>query len=187
VPVIILYFLARTYGAISQHFAVPLALVLTLSLLIALLLFETLLRVISRRHSAPTTLPEQPRARDVVVRCVRVAAYIGVAVTIAQAWVVGVFALVDSERWRSLTHASFTAGGAMFLAYVCWEIMHFFCDRYIAQNSPSMSPVSAQGTIPPSATRLATILPLVRLASSILILVIAGLVVLSELESTSPH
>ncbi len=182
VPLFILFFLAQIYGAITQHFVVPAALLLTLNLVVALLLFETFLHFIAKRVSAPAGSPKGPKAGHVVVRCIRVAAYIGVGVTVAQAWIVDVIGLVDSSQWRSLTHAAVTAGGALFLAYVAWEIIHFLTDSYIARNSPgAMGPTEEEGAPPPSATRLATILPLMRMAAIIVIFVVAALVVLSEL------
>ena len=182
VPFFVVLFLAQIYGAITQHFAVPTALLLTLNLLIAVLLFETLLHFIVKRIPAPAgeLAQVQPRARDVVVRCVRVAVYIGVAVTIAEAWIVNVVGLIDDSQWRSLTHAGLTAGGVLFLAYVCWETIHFLTESYIARNSLAAMG-QAEGAPPPAATRLATILPLVRVAAIIVIFVVAALLVLSQL------
>jgi moderate conductance mechanosensitive channel len=186
VPLFVLLFLAQLYGAITAHFTVPAALLLTVNLIIALLLFETLLHFIANRirSSVPAGLPAQtePQVGHVIVRCMRVAVYIAVSVTIAQTWIVDVFGLVDNTQWRSMMHASFTAGGVLFLAYVCWEIIHFLTDSYIARSSPTaMGPAEEEGAPPPSATRLATILPLVRMAAIIVLLVVAGLVFLSEL------
>jgi small-conductance mechanosensitive channel len=66
---------------------------------------------------------------------------------------------------------------------VCWEIIHFLTDSYIAKNSPAAMGPSAENeaALPPSATRLATILPLMRMAAITVIFVVAALVVLSEL------
>jgi small-conductance mechanosensitive channel len=182
VPLFVFLLLAQIYGAITQHFAVPTALLLTLNLVIGLILFETLLHFTANRMSAPAGLRKEPQVGHVVVRCIRVAAYIGAGVTIAQAWIVDVIGLVDSSQWRSLTHAAATAGGTLFLAYVSWEIINFVTDSYIARNSPgAMGPTEEEGAPPPSATRLATILPLMRMAAIIVIFVVAALVVLSEL------
>jgi moderate conductance mechanosensitive channel len=185
VPLFVILFLAQIYGAITQQFVVPAALLLILNLVIALLLFETLLHFIVKRIPASAGLPAQaqaPRASDVVVRCIRVAVYIGVAVSIAATWIVDVVGLVDISQWRSLAHSALTAGGALFLAYICWEIIDFLTDSYIAKNSPAaMGPAEEEGAPPPSATRLATILPLMRMAAIIVIFAVAALVVLSEL------
>jgi small-conductance mechanosensitive channel len=184
VPLFVILFLAQLYGGITAHFDVPIALLLTVNLIISLLLFETLLHFSAKRISAPASLPAQAESHvvHVIVRCIRVAAYIGVGVTIAQTWIVDVIGMVDSSQWRSIMHNALTAGGVLFAAYVCWEAIHFLTDSYIARNSPAaMGPGAEDGAAPPSATRLATVLPLMRMAAIIVIFVAAALIVLSEL------
>jgi small-conductance mechanosensitive channel len=61
-------------------------------------------------------------------------------------------------------------------------MIHLFTDSYIARNSPAaMGPAEDEGAPPPTATRLATILPLLRMAAIIVIFVAAVLIVLSQL------
>jgi small-conductance mechanosensitive channel len=184
VPFFIVLFLAQIYGAITGHLTVSAALLLTLNLILALLLFETLLHFSAKRISAPAGLPAkaEPHIVHVIVRCIRVAAYIGVFVTIARAWIVDVIGMVDSSQWSSITHNALAAGGVLVAAYVCWEMIHFFTDTYITRNSPAaMGPGAEEGAAPPSATRLATVLPLMRIAAITVIFVAAALIVLSEL------
>ena len=183
-PFFVVLWIAQLHGVITQHFAVATALLLTLNLLIALILFETLLHFVKRRLSAPgvgLAAPAKTRAADVVGRCIRVGVFIAVGVTVAETWIVEVLGLVDSSQWRSLAHQALTAGGALFIAYVGWEIIHFITDSYIARHSPSALGSAEQEGAPPSATRLATLMPLMRMAFVILIFVVAALVVLSEL------
>jgi hypothetical protein len=180
VPFFVVLFLAQIYGAITGHLTISSALLLTLNLIIALLLFETLLHFSAKRISAPAGLPAQaePHVVHVIVRCIRVAAYIGVGVTIAQTWIVEVIGMVDSTRWRSIMLHALTAGGVLFAAYVGWEAIHFLTDSYIARNSPAaMGPAEEEGAPPSTATRLATILPLLRMAAIIVIFVVAPLAV----------
>jgi small-conductance mechanosensitive channel len=174
--------LAQIYGAVGERREVSAALRLTLNLIIGLIIVEIVLNFVNRR------LFEQnggtgPRAGDVVARCLRAAAAIVAGVMIAESWIVNVLGLVDGSRWRSLTHEGLTAGLALFVAYVLWEIVHYWTDSYIAEHSPSSvpGPAEEEGGVPTSATRLATIMPLVRISLVILIVVVAGLVVLSEL------
>jgi hypothetical protein len=127
------------YGAITGHLHVSAALLLTLNLIPALLLFETLLHFSAERISAPSGLPvkAEPHIGHVIVLCIRVAAYIGVLATIARAWIVDVIGMVDNSQWSSITHNALTAGGVLVAAYVCWEMIHFFTNTYIARNSPA--------------------------------------------------
>ena len=175
-------FLAQLHGALTQRFAVSTALLLTVNLLIGLVLFETLLHFVKHRLSGATSAaPAKPRAADLVARCVRVGIYIAFCVTVTGIWIVDVFGLVDSSQWRALWHEALTVGGALFAAYVGWEIIHFMTDSYIVRNSPTTLVSAEDDGAPPSATRLATLMPLLRMTFVILIFVVAALVVLSEL------
>jgi len=178
------FFLTQIYGAITAHFIIPTTLLLTLNLFIALLLFETFLHFITKRTfaTAGSVTTSGPRARDVIMRCMRVALYIGVGTAIAQAWIVDVAGFLDSGQWSTRTQAALTVGSAGFLAYVCWQVINFLTDSYIYRNSPAaLAPDQEEAAAPPSATRLATILPLLRLAAIIVIIVLATLVMLPEL------
>jgi hypothetical protein len=132
VPFFIVLCSARIYGAIVQHPAAPLALRRTSELIVGLILFETLLDFITYRLAPPATAHSahrQPGAADVVARCVRVAVVIAVGVLVAQTWIVDVLGLVDMDQWRSVMRSSLIAGGALFVAYVAWEIIRFVTDR----------------------------------------------------------
>ena len=107
--------------------------------------------------------------------------------TVTGIWIVDVFGLVDSSQWRALWHEALTVGGALFVAYVGWEIIHFMTDSYIVRHSPTTLVSAEDEGAPPSATRLATLMPLLRMTFVILIFVVAALVVLSELGvNTTP-
>jgi moderate conductance mechanosensitive channel len=181
-------FLAQLHGAVTQRFIIAAALLLTLNLLIGLVLFESLLHFVKQRLATVTgAAPAKPRAADLVARCIRVGVYIAVAVVIAESWIVEVFGFVDSNQWRALAHEAMTVGGALFAAYVGWEAIHFLTDSYIAQHAPMPLASTEDEGAPPSATRLATLMPLMRMTFMIVIFVIAALVVLSELGvNTTP-
>ena len=89
IPLIVAIVATQIYGAVTGHLNVPIALVLTLNLLMGVLLFETLLQAFVRRLEFATAGPHAGRRRpnlpDVVARCIRVAVLIGVAVLIAKA------------------------------------------------------------------------------------------------------
>ena len=84
------------------------AMLLTLILVVGVLVFETLmqaLRAAARFAAAgPHAGQRPPKLPDVVARCVRVAVLIGVAVTVAESWVVEVLALA-SPRSMGPDHA----------------------------------------------------------------------------------
>lgn len=174
---------AQVYGAISLRFSIPAAMLFTLNTVLGLLLFETLLGAVSQRlggsRAEDTTRQREPQFADLLARCLRVAVLIGAVSSIAQRWIVDVIGLVDDGRWNELEIGSLRAGGTLFVAYVAWELVRFFTDRFVARNGAGGH--HDEDAAPTTATRLATMMPLLRIALVIVIIVLAVLIVLSEL------
>src|SRR5262249_38807449 len=118
---------------------------------------------------------------DVVARCVRVAVLIGVIVTITQSWVVEVFGLASADQWDQITRSSRTAAITLFLAFVVWELFKYSTDPYMARKSRNAADAIADGD--PSAmpaSRISTMMPLLRMAAAILIVFIAVVIALED-------
>jgi small-conductance mechanosensitive channel len=185
IPFFIVLIGASAFGAITDRRPVPLALILSLNVIIGLLLFETLLHHLRRQFSPvgdPIGVGSRPRLFDVLARSLRVAILIAAALTVAQAWIVDVLGLVDSDQWQSIIRSGLSVGLTVFAAYVAVEFVHFFAARY-AIASPSTAPAAVgdpeESTSP--ATRLATLVPLMKFALLAVIIVVATLIVLSYL------
>jgi len=189
IPFFVLLVAAQIYGAVSARYSIPAAMLLTLNMVIGLILFETLLAAVSRRLGGVAPAPVEgaavavhvvhaPRMADVFARCLRVAVLIFAIVAVAERWIVDVLGLVDEAGWTSLTRSSLRAGVILFLAYVGWEIVRYFTDRYVAK-APGGHVDEDEKTA--TSSRLATMMPLLRMALVILLAVIALLLVLSEL------
>lgn len=175
---------AQVYGAVSLRFSIPAAMLFTLNTVLGLLLFETLLGAISTRLGGgldeDSSRPREPRFAEMLARCLRVAVLIGAATSIAQRWIVDVVGLVDASRWNEMALGSLRAGGTLFVAYVAWELVRFFTDRYVARSGAAGGHHD-EDNAPTTASRLATMMPLLRIALVIVISVLAVLIVLSEL------
>jgi small-conductance mechanosensitive channel len=188
-PVAISFFVAlaatQAYGAISGRQHVASTMLLTLNLVVGVVIFETLLQAFVRRLDSQlvgrTPASDAPKLPDVVARCVRVAVLIGVAVTIAESWVVEVFGLASESEWDQITRSSRTAGITLFLAFVIWELFKYATDPYMEHKTKSAAEAIAGGDAAgPPASRLSTMMPLLRMAMMIVIGVIAVLVALQD-------
>ena len=119
----------QVYGAVSGLMHVGKAMLLTLILVVGVLMFETFMQAFVRRLDlqlvGATPASDSPKLPDVVARCVRVAVLIGVAVTIAESWVVQVFGARRRDQWDAITRSSRTAGFTLFVAYVLWELFKY--------------------------------------------------------------
>ena len=175
----------QAYSAISGRAYVASTMLLTIDLVVGVLIFETLLQAFVRRLDSQlagrTPASDAPKLPDVVARCVRVAVLIGVSVTIAESWVVQVFGLASESEWDQITRSSRTAGITLFLAFVIWELFKYATDPYMEHKTKSAVEAIAGGDAAgPPASRLSTMMPLLRMAMVIVIGVIAVLVALQD-------
>ena len=185
VPFFVALGATQIYGAISGHANVSTAMLLTLNLVVGLLFFETLLQAFVRRLDSQlpglTPAGDAPKLPDVVARCVRVAVLIGVAVVISETWVVDVLGLVSEGQWDQLTRSSRTAGVTLFLAFVLWELFKFvtepYMDRKLASGPQPGGDGDASGK---SASRVSTIMPLLRVTVAVIIGIVAVLIALED-------
>jgi small-conductance mechanosensitive channel len=187
IPLFIFFGLTQIYGAISIRYTVPNAVLLTLNALIAMISLQTLGRYLTRPNmEAPAAAEPVPspalqprRMLDVVLRCLRVAILIGVVTVVAQSWIVDVLALVDREEWHTLARSSLATGITLFLAFVAWEFIDFVTRRHAPAASSAAPHAGEEANV--GSSRLATLLPLLRVVLAVTISVLASLIVLSEL------
>lgn len=183
VPFFLLLEAALIYGAVSGLANVAPALRLTLGLAAGLLIFETLLSALLQRVDSwlpgRTPASDLPKLPDVLARCLRVFVLIVVAVNLSKAWVVHVLGLVDASEWNTLTLEMRTAGITLLAAYVLWELLKFVTDPYVARKSWKGG--SGGPAVSTSSSRLATLVPLLRVVLGIVIALVAGLIVLADL------
>ncbi|AZO81951.1 MULTISPECIES: mechanosensitive ion channel domain-containing protein [unclassified Bosea (in: a-proteobacteria)] len=187
IPLFVFLGLTQIYGAVSIRYTVPNAVLLTLNALIVLISLQTLVRYLTRpdgeaptaTDSLPSSAPQPRRVLDVVLRCLRVAILIGVIAIVAQSWIVDVFGLVDAQGWRALTRSSLATGITLFLAFVAWELIDFVTRRHTPVATSAGPHAGEEANM--GSSRLATLLPLLRVVLAVTISVIALLIVLSEL------
>ena len=146
------------------------------SMLILLLLFETLLDRVTRH------LPmELPTVGEVVASCVALAVRLWVAVTVARALMVGASGAMTAAEWAPHDQAAKVASLSALAFFVGWRIVKYRMDRYIADNPLPVAGVIGDDDAPLAATRLRTIMPVLKVTFGIAFLVLGGLVVLSQL------
>lgn len=190
VPLALSFFLALAltlaYGAATGHHGVSSAMLLTLNMVLGLLLFETFLQTVVRRFDSQlsgfTPSSDREKLPDVIARCLRVAVLIVVVVVVSEHWVVDVLNVVDTTAWDKLTRAARAAGLTLFTAFVLWELVKYFTEAYMQRISEKA--LQGPAGVAPSAsaaTRLGTLMPLVRVILAVLIGTVAVLIALSDL------
>lgn len=169
---------AELYGELTDNDAAPRGFDVIEGALIALLLFETLMYRITRH-----IVSELPMAGDVVADCVRLAARLFVVIVIAQALMVQVLAASTAAEWAVHDRGAKIAALSAVAIYALWRFLRYRMDSYIASNPlPSAdAPGEAEDDAKVSASRLRTLMPLLRAVSGGVIAIIGTLLVLSEL------
>ncbi len=149
------------------------------SLLILLLLFETLLFKMTQH------LPmEAPTVGEVVASCIRLAVRLWVAVSISRAVVVGAMGFMSPIEWAPHDRGAKLAALSAFAFFLVWRILKYRMDRYIADNplpTAGFGGEAGDDDAPAAASRLRTIMPVLRVTIGVTILLLGGLLVLSEL------
>lgn len=189
IPIAPVFFIALgvtlIYGAVSGYMNVGSAMVLTLNLVVGVLIFETFMQAVVRRLDSQlagkTPARSTPRLPDVVARCIRVAVLIGVAVMLAQSWVVNVLGLVNVSEWEQLTRSSRTAGVTLFVAFVAWELFKYMTEPYMGPKVKDAAQAIADGDAAAGpASRLSTMMPLMRRTAAVLIILVAVMIALQD-------
>ena len=148
------------------------------SMIFLLLLGETLISRITRH------LPlEVPTVGDVVAGCVRMALRLLVAAVAAEALMVNTLGLIEPAAWAPHERAIRLAALSAFAAYALWRFLKYRMDRYITDNPLPQAGFGgeAEDDAPAAASRLRTIMPVLKGTAGITILILGSLLVLSEL------
>jgi len=176
---------ATVFGVISGRSFVPRAMLLTLNVVVAVLLFETLMQAVVRRLDSQlagrTAASDYPKLPDVIARCVRVAVLIAAVVVLVESWVVQVLGLVNETEWDQLTRSSRTAAFTLFVAYVVWELFKYATEPYMERKTKGAAEAIADGDAAgPPASRISTMMPLLRRTAAVLIGLVAVMIALED-------
>lgn len=170
--------LSAVYAAITEQPDAMRGLAVVESMLILLLLLETL---VHRRTRSLAT--EIPTVGEVFASCVRLAIRLLVIVVAVPAILIDALGLMTPAEWEPHQNAMKLAAVSTLAAFVLWRMLKYRMDRYIADNPlPSAGFDSqAEEDQPAAASRLRTIMPVLRMTAGVAILILGTLLVMSEL------
>ncbi len=169
---------AAFYAALTEQLGTSRGLGAIESMAIALLLLETLVYRLVRHLPA-----ELPTLGDVVAGCVRLGARLIVAIAAVEILFVDVTGLSNAAEWATYSRGLKIAGAVVLASYALWRLTRYRMDSYIVDNPLPVAGVVTEGEddAPLAATRMRTLMPIVRVTVGITILIVGGLVTLSEL------
>ncbi len=170
--------LAEIYAALTENDGAARGMDVIETILIGLLLFETLMHRVTR-HIAT----ELPLAGDVVADCLRLTVRLYVAIEIAEAAMVRVLAAATPAEWVPHDRGAKVAALSAVAIYALWRFLSYRMDSYIAANPLPSADATGDGEeeVQVAASRLRTLMPLLRAVAAVTIAVVGTLLVLSEL------
>ena len=113
-------------------------------------------------------------------RSITAAAILAIAILLAEVWLVDELALVAPAAWAAVRRSLITAAATLFLGYVAWRTLHHWTEERLRKAAPGLGPeADDEGARP--ASRLTTVLPMLRILAGIAIFVVAALLALSQL------
>ena len=170
--------LAAIYAALGVDVSASRGLTTIESALLLLLLFETLMHR-ARQH----IVSELPMAGDVVADCLRLTARLYVLILIANTLMVKTLEAMTAAEWQPHDRGAKIAAVSVIAIYAFWRFLKFRMDSYIAANPLPSADAAAdpEDEVKIAASRLRTLMPLLRVVAGSTILVVGGLLVLSQL------
>lgn len=110
-------------------------------------------------------LSERVRRILLLQRSITAAAGFAIAILLAEVWLVERLNLVTPEDWTAARHSLMVAAATLFAGYVAWRGLYYWTEERLRT----------------AASRLTTVLPMLRMLAGIAILVITVLLALSQL------
>ena len=112
---------------------------------------------------------------------VSVGAVMAMSITLAELWLVERLELLPMARWEPIRHSLITAALTLFVGFVAWRYLDLWTEQRLRAASPGLGPGIDDDVAAEPASRLTTLLPLVRVSVGVGILVLVAFLALSQL------
>lgn len=184
IPVFLLLGMARVYGALTSLEGIHLAILMTMDVLIGLVAIESFMDKVCRLMRAQTVAGEEPPARErlveAIMRCIRVAVLLGATSLTIRIWLVYGIGMMDNSRYNAFAGAALPAGAILLGAYCAWQAVEYVT-RLHMDKRPAAAGFDADDSAEAPASRMSTLMPLLRVTLFLVIVVLAFLTVLAQI------
>jgi len=121
-------------------------------------------------------LSSQARWILLLQRSITAIASVAIAILVAQVWLVDRLELVTPEVWAATRRKLIEAAATLCAGYIAWRFFYHWSEGRLREPAPAPAAGSLQ-----AASRLTTVLPMLRVLAGITILVVTMLLALSQL------
>jgi small-conductance mechanosensitive channel len=112
---------------------------------------------------------------------VGVAAALAISITLAELWLVERLEILPMAKWEPIRHSLIDASATLFVGFVAWRYLDLWTEQRLRAASPGLAPGIDDDVAAEPASRLTTLLPLVRVSVGVGILVLVAFLALSQL------
>ena len=183
---VLLVSLVHAYGAVTGHPGVVTALTGTVRAVVTMIMVCALAEFVGRRseradEAAQRTIPKLP---GLVSQMLRMLIVLGAAVYFIRLWAVDALQVMTREQWSNLASYAVEPLAALFGCYLAVSYVNYAAARYLATHPKTGVTASENGDIASPAdrsSRLRTLIPILRITSNTIIVVMIALLVLSHL------
>ncbi|MGV4791690.1 mechanosensitive ion channel domain-containing protein [Rhizobium sp. F40D2] len=188
-PLITLRTLVDIYGAVQGHNVEMTA----INIVIGVILAESLFKFFRRRLAAGAAVgsAEAPSRRlyGVLMRAARLVIIMSAVIYVLHIWLGEALGIFTSAQWTSWKDALIRAGVVALSAYIAWEAMRYILGRYMDAATLPLQTTDANVSSSERmrASRILTLMPVIKVTLSVLVVVVTALMILSELGiNTAP-
>lgn len=177
----------HAFGAVTGRPGVVNGLTSTVLTVLAMILVCAAVEFIGRRSDRADTSAAKraiPKLPGLVSKMLRVFILLGAAVYFMRLWFVNALEIMSPDAWSSYAGDAFEPIAALFGGYLAISYVNFLCARYLATHPVAAAAVSEDGVVSSSASgssRLRTLIPILRITTNVVIVVMISLLVLSHL------
>jgi len=175
--------IAWVLGAILGSLSVYWTLRNTGAILLGVLILQSIVAAwLSRALPAETeavAVVKAARRRRLIRHCIGVLLWLCAAVLITEAWMGLLTDLVPAIQWQAYRGSVISAAVTLYIAYVLWQIVFMHTERQLPMPGQAQSD-DDEGPAP-IASRIQTMMPVLRIFMLVTIALVAALIALSDL------
>ena len=178
---LLLLWLSWTIGVLLLKFSAYHSLVWSLRIAAFAYIVDSVLGLSARAAPDAATGKAAPIAMWIPLaqRSIRVAAILAIGIVLTELWLVEEFAVLEREAWEPVRRSLITAALTLVSGYVAWRYLHDWTEVRLRAAVKQLGDEDDGEARP--ASRLTTVLPVLRILLGITIVVMAVLVALSQL------
>ena len=173
-------------GAVTGHNGVATGLNGTVRTVIVMVLVCAFVEFVGRRSDRADQLAKRaiPKLPGLVSKMLRVFVVLGAGIYFVKLWFVDALQLMSPERWSAIASYAVEPLLAICGGYLAVSYINYLAARYLAMHPTAAVTLNDDGTPVAKAdgsSRLRTLIPIMRITSIVIIIVMISLLVLSHL------